>query len=146
MTPGGRWGVRLRDGSEAILRPVEPGDRGRLDEHLASLSPETLYLRFFNSQVPTFPRSIELIDLGLGTGLTGANKELVSSGIDFQGTFSPGEQGIYWDPQTSGGLFFGIQSKEADRCLQKLRERGVQDARIVAESFPTERPHLEIVR
>jgi len=51
-----------------------------------------------------------------------------------------------WDPQTSGGLFFGVRKKDADACLKKLHERGVTDARIVAEAFPTDRPGLEVVR
>ncbi len=105
-----------------------------------------LGIRHFDRQVPKFPRSLELLNQGLSTGLSGPNKELVAGGITFQGDFSPGEQALYWDPQTSGGLFFGIQSKDVDACLRKLHERGVTDARIVAEAFPTDKPRLEIVR
>lgn len=103
-------------------------------------------LRFFHANVPLYPRALELSGLGLKTGLSGPNAELVAGSLDFQGAFTDAEKGLYTDPQTSGGLFFGVAAKDADACLKKLHERGVGDARIVAESFATDSPRLEIVR
>jgi selenide,water dikinase len=100
-----------------------------------------LGIRFFYEAIPRFPRSLEFIQNGLGTGLTGPNAKQLEGRIDFQGTYTEAEKGLFWDPQTSGGLFFGIQAKDADACLKKLHERGVADARIVGEQ-----PHLEVVR
>jgi len=105
-----------------------------------------LGIRFFYDAVPKFPRTLELLERGLTTGLTAANAKSLESSVDFQGSFTDAEKGLFWDPQTSGGLFFGIQGRDADRCLAKLRERGLADARIVGEAFPTDRPHLEVVR
>jgi selenide,water dikinase len=105
-----------------------------------------LGIRFFYEAVPRFPRSLELLDAGMMTGLTAPNFKLVEQGIEFKGAFAEAEKGLFWDPQTSGGLFFGIQARDASACLKKLHERGVADARIVAESFMTDVPHLEIVR
>jgi selenide, water dikinase len=105
-----------------------------------------LGIRFFFDQIPTFPRFGELVDAGGTTGLTGANKKLLEGSLDFQGEISATEQALMWDPQTSGGLFFGIQKKDVDACLKKLHERGVTDARIVGESFAADKPHLSVVR
>jgi selenide,water dikinase len=105
-----------------------------------------LGIRFFYNTIPKFPRSLALIDAGATTGLTGANRKLLEGSLDFQDNITLTEQTLMWDPQTSGGLFFGIQKKDVDACLKKLHERGVSDARIVAEAFPTDRPHLEVVR
>jgi selenide,water dikinase len=105
-----------------------------------------LGIRFFYEAIPKFPRTLDLLERGLTTGLTGANAKLLEGTVRFQGSFTDAEKGLFWDPQTSGGLFFGIQAKEADRCLDKLHERGVPDARIVGESFRAEVPHLEVVR
>ncbi len=105
-----------------------------------------LGIRYFYESIPAFPRSVELIGLGVMTGLTQPNHDLVASGLEFKGPFTEAEQGLMWDPQTSGGLFFGVQGKDADACLKKLHERGITDARIVAEAFKTDKPHLEIVR
>ncbi|MBI4362797.1 MAG: GNAT family N-acetyltransferase [Euryarchaeota archaeon] len=38
-----------------LLRPVEPEDKPLLEEHHKSLSPETLYLRFFGPRGPLSP-------------------------------------------------------------------------------------------
>jgi selenide,water dikinase len=103
-------------------------------------------IRFFYDAIPKFARSLALIEAGGTTGLTGANKKLIESSLGFQGSFSPTEQALMWDPQTSGGLFFGVRKKDADACLKKLHERGVADARIVAEGFPSDSPRLEVVR
>ncbi len=37
---------RLDDGSFALLRPVKPGDKIRIEEGLSSLSPQSIYYRF----------------------------------------------------------------------------------------------------
>jgi selenide,water dikinase len=105
-----------------------------------------LGIRFFYDAIPKFPKSLALIDAGGTTGLTGPNKKLLEGSLEFQGTFSPTEQTLMWDPQTSGGLFFGIRRKDVDACLKKLHERGVADARIVGEAFASDRPRLEVVR
>jgi nucleotide-binding universal stress UspA family protein/RimJ/RimL family protein N-acetyltransferase len=39
--------VKLRDGSQIAIRPIEPGDRDALAAGLARLSPESRYRRFF---------------------------------------------------------------------------------------------------
>jgi len=105
-----------------------------------------LGIRLYYDALPKFPRSLELIAAGMTTGLTPANKKLVEGSVDFNGTFTAPEQELIWDPQTSGGLFFGIRKRDVDACLKKLHERGVADARIVGEAFVADRPHLEIVR
>lgn len=103
-------------------------------------------LRFFHDRVPLYPRALELSALGMKTGLNGPNAESAGPGVDFQGDFDEARKGIWWDPQTSGGLFFGVPTRDVDACLKALHQRGVSDARIVAESFATDVPRLEIVR
>lgn len=44
--PAGCFEVTLRDGSQAWIRPIEPGDKWRLREGLRRLSPRSRYLRF----------------------------------------------------------------------------------------------------
>ncbi len=66
--------------------------------------------------------------------------------ISFTGAFAEAEKTIFWDPQTSGGLLFGVRPADADACLRRLHERGVTDARIVGEAFRAEKPHIEVVR
>jgi selenide, water dikinase len=105
-----------------------------------------LGIRLFYDALPKFPRSLELLAAGMTTGLTPQNRKLVEGSVEFKGTFTPSEQELIFDPQTSGGLFFGIRKKDVGACLKKLHERGVADARIVGEAFIADRPCLEVVR
>ncbi len=102
-------------------------------------------IRFRYGQVPAFPRSLELIAMGMSTGLTGPNAQLIEGAIEWKGSFDDAQRGLFIDPQTSGGLFFGVNAKDAEACLKELHERGVRDARIVAEAFKTDKPRLEVV-
>lgn len=103
-------------------------------------------LRFFHERVPLYPRALELSGAGVKTGLNEPIAKLAEGALDFKGAFSDAEKGLYFDPQTSGGLFFGVPTKDVDACLKTLHQRGVQHARIVAESFAADVPRLEIVR
>jgi selenide,water dikinase len=105
-----------------------------------------LGLRFFFDAIPKFPRTLELLERGLATGLSGQNRELVLADLGFEGRFTDGEKALFWDPQTSGGLLFGIQPKDAPACLARLKDRGIGDARIVGESYKADRPGLSVVR
>ena len=42
--------VKLRDGTRALIRPIEAGDRERLNEGFESASPESIFLRFLTPQ------------------------------------------------------------------------------------------------
>jgi selenide,water dikinase len=103
-------------------------------------------IRFRYGEIPRWPRAVELLEAGMTTGLTPSNQANLEGRLDFQGSFSDAEKGLFSDPQTSGGLFFGVAARDADACLRKLHERGAADARIVAEAFETDRPRLEVVR
>jgi acetyltransferase len=42
--------VELRDGTRALIRPIGPDDRDRLNEGFLSASPESIFLRFLAPQ------------------------------------------------------------------------------------------------
>lgn len=105
-----------------------------------------LGIRFFYDAIPRFPKTLDLIANGVKTGLTGPNQRLLGADIAFRGGFTKDEKAIFVDPQTSGGLFFGVRAGDAEACLRKLHERGVADARIVGEAFPAGKPRLEVLR
>jgi RimJ/RimL family protein N-acetyltransferase len=42
--------VQLRDGTQALIRPIEPSDRERLNEGFQSADPESNYMRFLHYQ------------------------------------------------------------------------------------------------
>ncbi|MBI2899219.1 MAG: selenide, water dikinase SelD [Planctomycetes bacterium] len=103
-------------------------------------------LRFRYGEVPRFPDTLDLIAKGVRTGVTGSNGKMAGPSVRFDGDFTEVEKTLFWDPQTSGGLFIAMRAKDADALLKKLHERGVSDARIVGEAFAAEEPCLEVVR
>lgn len=105
-----------------------------------------LGIRFFFDAVPRFPATLDLITLGVRTGVTGSNAKMAAGSVRFDGEFTDVEKALFWDPQTSGGLLIAIRAEDADALLRKLHERGVKDARIVGEAFAADAPGLEVVR
>ncbi len=105
-----------------------------------------LGIRFFYDAIPRFPATLDLIAKGVRTGVTGSNARIAEPSIRFAGDVSDVEKALFWDPQTSGGLFIAIRAKDADALLRKLHERGVAEARIVGEAFAADGPGLEVVR
>lgn len=51
--------VALRDGTEAIVRPIRPDDAPRLQALHARLSPESIYLRFLSLHPVLSPAEVE---------------------------------------------------------------------------------------
>ena len=49
---------RLRDGTLVLLRPIEPGDKRRLQEGLARLSPTSRFRRFMSAVPELSPREL----------------------------------------------------------------------------------------
>jgi selenide, water dikinase len=103
-------------------------------------------IRFYYNEIPRFPETLDLIADGVKTGVTASNAKLAAPSVKFNADFSEDEKTLFWDPQTSGGLFIAIRAKDADALLAKLHERGVKDARIVGDVFAAETPHLEVVK
>jgi RimJ/RimL family protein N-acetyltransferase len=50
--------VTLRDGSEVVVRPIEPGDKEKLVEGFERLSPESRYRRFLTPMNRLTPRML----------------------------------------------------------------------------------------
>ncbi len=82
-------------------------------------------------QVPLLPRAMECAQKGFVPG--GARNNRSHFGPFVQG--QPPEEHwwpVLFDPQTSGGLLFGLDAKEADDTLSELKDRKV-DAAIIGE-------------
>lgn len=58
---------------------------------------------------------------------------VIANNADFQ---SDPRYPALFDPQTSGGLLFGIANAKADNCLQQLRQAGWKHAQIIGNILP----------
>lgn len=103
-------------------------------------------IRFFSGQIPRFPNTLDLIAEGVATGVTESNATLAGDSLSFDNAVSHEERGVFFDPQTSGGLFIPIRARDAEALVKELHQRGVAVAAIVGEVFACDRPHLEVVR
>ncbi len=105
-----------------------------------------LGFRIHADSLPLFPDTIPLLEQGLTTGATPGNLALIRDGMKYDAAVTVAEQGLFSDPQTSGGLLIAIRAKDAEALLKTLHERGVKDARIIGEAFAADTPHLHVVK
>lgn len=94
--------------------------------------------------LPYYPEALELIAQGARTGATTSNQQLVEGMVEFEPGIKEEEQMLFYDPQTSGGLFIALAADDADELLALLKERGVGEAKLVGETFATESPKLVV--
>ena len=103
-----------------------------------------------NLQLDRLPKLIgsqTLLDAGLESTLAPDNR-LVSQKVDLQiDDLNSARNAILFDPQTGGGLLFGVSERRAENVLSFLRSEGFNDAMMVGEVFPcvTAKPMLKIL-
>jgi selenide,water dikinase len=105
-----------------------------------------LGLRIQVDRLPLFPDTMPLLEQGMTTGATPNNVALIQNEMKYDAAVSRAEQGLFSDPQTSGGLLIAIRAADADALLAALHERGVTDARLIGEAFAADTPHLHVVK
>ena len=84
-----------------------------------------------SNKVPVIREAVEFASMGfvpLGSHKNRAFREgMVTSGSDFD----PVRRDIFYDPQTSGGLFIGCAEKDVETLIGRLHDRGITDAACV---------------
>lgn len=140
----------MRDGSEVLLRPVQPADEPELTEMLYSLSSETVRRRFF-SHTTTFPHKdvqrLTNIDYENNLAIVAAvpgprgEEELVAIGQYFR------------EPEDAAEVAFIVQDAWQDKGLgsrlmqvlaEAARERGIR--RFTATVLPENRAMINVFR
>jgi selenide,water dikinase len=110
---------------------------------MARGSGASLRIRF--ASLPHFNESLDLIDQGVTTGVTGSNRELAGDAIVFKNGLSTTQQALFFDPQTSGGLLIAIAGNKAESLLRDLHDGGEGESRIIGEIYPSDSPGIEVV-
>ena len=102
-------------------------------------------VRIYAKNVPILPETMNYAAMGLVPGGTHRNRDFRQSMIEWSVKKDPLMQDILFDPQTSGGLLISVAAESADKLLNALKEKGIQDAAIVGEVIgePTDRIVLE---
>ena len=141
--------VTLRDGTEVVLRLVQPDDKALLREGFARLSPESRYRRFFtpkNELTPDELRYLTEIDqvqhVAIGaTSADGAHGLGVARFIALAGEPGSAEAAVAVTDDVQGR---GLGSLLLQRLVAAARERGVE--RFVFEMLGSNTGMADLVR
>ena len=85
----------------------------------------------YPEKIPVIPGTEEFAAMGLIPGGAYKNREFRESMIRFSDRTGRELQDILFDPQTSGGLLFGVPEEEAESILARLKENQMASASIV---------------
>jgi selenide,water dikinase len=105
-----------------------------------------LAMRIASDRIPVYPGTRDLLEQGVSTGATSANARHLEGRLRFAEALSEADRRLFFDPQTSGGLFIAIRKKDADALVKTLGRRGVAAATIVGECVASDEPHLVIIK
>jgi selenide,water dikinase len=102
-------------------------------------------LRFQASRLPLLAGAHALAEAGCLPGAMFRNLDYVAEKTFFPPGLNYALKMLLVDPQTSGGLLFGVAPERANEALARLRELGYAAAAIVGESVPRQAWSIEIV-
>jgi len=94
--------------------------------------------------VPIYPQCQALIDSGIQSTLAPDNR-MVTEAIEFNAdSFSENQIAVLFDPQTCGGLLFGIPSSHCEQALRFLAENGFSQAAVIGEIVGSNGPSVSL--
>ena len=71
-------------------------------------------------------------------GGTMKNKQYLEKVVSFSESMDEMEQLLYYDAQTSGGLFIAVHPEQAEDMMNELQEKDVRYAQVVGEVIQQE--------
>ena len=102
--------------------------------HLKELSEGSCINAEINlAAIPLLPQTTEMALAGVIPGGTKDNLEYVGSKVSFHESINETSRYILADAQTSGGLLFTVQARDAKAILEDLRETGDKSATIIGK-------------
>ena len=103
-------------------------------------------IRLFSERLPVYPGTRELLSRGVVTGAAADNGRNVEGRIRVAEDLPRAAQELFFDPQTSGGLFIAIRVGDAEALVKRLRVRGVGAASIVGDCVVSDNPQLVVMK
>jgi len=98
---------------------------------MARASGVGIRLRF--ESIPRYQGSIDLIEAGVGTAMTGPNRDMAGDLVRFPADLPDAHRTLLFDPQTSGGLLIALPAGRAAGLLEALHRADAPDASVVGE-------------
>jgi len=90
--------------------------------------------------LPVLPGALELLGRGVRSTFHGENARLRSGLlIDAEAATDP-RLDLLFDPQTGGGLLFGVDPERAEEAVERLRQSGDESATVIGETTAADGP------
>ena len=100
--------------------------------HIAEMIIDTGFsIKLTSKTIPIIPETLEYAGMGLVPAGTYNNREFRECMVDFAPSVDRLVQDVLFDPQTSGGLLICVDRENADKLLEKLKEKGMDSAAII---------------
>ena len=90
-------------------------------------------IKLYRENVPIIPEAIEFSQMGIVPAGSMRNKKYREHQVEGINDVDPVILDILFDPQTSGGLLIALPEDEADKLVNRLKEKGIEDAAVVGE-------------
>jgi selenide, water dikinase len=104
----------------------------------------TVSLQIRSADVEFLPEAMDYAREGLIPGGLKRNKDFIGSCVAFNENVSETVRDLLFDPQTSGGLLFSVDGREAEQVVEVLRAQGVP-ARQIGSVIKKTHPLIHVV-
>ena len=81
--------------------------------------------------IPILPEAIEYAAMGLLPAGAFKNKAFRESMVEFSSSVNPVLRDLLFDPQTSGGLLICLAREEADKLIDELNQKGIDETAVI---------------
>lgn len=119
---------------------------GLLGHAMQMADASSVTLRIQASRVPLLPGAHALAEAGCLPGAMFRNLDYVEKKVRFAPGLDYSLKMLLLDPQTSGGLFFGIAPERVPAALARLRDAGYASAALVGETVSRAGHAIEVLR
>jgi selenide,water dikinase len=103
-------------------------------------------IAIYAEKIPIIPEAKEYALMGLIPAGSYATKHFCESMVEAETRVETVLMDLIFDPQTSGGLVIAISPDQADACLSKLQDAGVQSVAIIGQAIaPHSKGKLQII-
>ncbi len=106
---------------------------GLIGHALEMASASRVGLVIESKSIPLLPGALEYGEMGLLPGGAYSNRQFFSCKVDADPAVPPLLVDLFYDPQTSGGLFVSLPPEGADKMVEALRREGNAEAAVVGE-------------
>jgi selenide,water dikinase len=105
--------------------------------HLAEMVADSEFgVEIYADMIPIIPETYEYAGMGLVPAGAYKNRQFRELMVDFAPSVDRIVQDVLFDPQTSGGLLICVERKSAEDLVDRLKEKGVENATVIGEVLP----------